>query len=148
VRDLLDAGAAVGLGVDGAASNESGELTDDLRGALLVARLRGGPRALTAREALELATLHGARCLGWDDELGHLSAGALADVALWRLDDAGHAGIEDPVAALVLGPPRPAEGLFVNGEVVVEGGELRTADPLTLASDLARESARLRERAP
>jgi cytosine/adenosine deaminase-related metal-dependent hydrolase len=147
VRDLLDAGAPVGLGVDGAASNESGELTDDLRGALLVARLRGGPRALTAREALELATLQGARCLGWDDELGHLSAGALADVALWRLDDAGRAGIEDPVAALVLGPPRPAEWLFVNGEVVVEDGELRTADPLTLASDLSRESARLRERA-
>jgi cytosine/adenosine deaminase-related metal-dependent hydrolase len=147
VRDLLDAGAPVGLGVDGAASNESGELTDDLRGALLVARLRGGPRALSTREALELATLLGARCLGWDHELGHLSEGALADVALWRLDDAGRAGIEDPVAALVLGPPRPAEWLFVNGEVVVEDGELRTADPLTLASDLLRESARLRERA-
>jgi cytosine/adenosine deaminase-related metal-dependent hydrolase len=147
VRDLLDAGAPVGLGVDGAASNESGELTDDLRGALLAARLRGGPSALTAREALELATRHGARCLGREDELGHLTPGALADVALWRLDDAGRAGIADPVAALVLGPPRPVHGLFVHGEVVVEDGELRTADPAVLAADLARESARLAERA-
>ena len=147
VRGLIDAGAPVGLGVDGAASNESGEITDELRGALLVARIRGGPAALTAREALELATRHGARCLGRDDELGRLEAGALADVALWRMDDAGRAGIADPVAALVLGPPRPVHTLFVNGEPVVEEGSLRTADPATLAADLARESARLRERA-
>ena len=147
VRALLDAGAPVGLGVDGSASNDSGELTDDLRAALLVARARGGPRALSAREALELATRHGARCLGREDELGHLSAGAVADVALWRVDDAGHAGIADPVAAVVLGPPRPVDTLFVAGEVVVEGAELRTADPATLAADLARESARLAERA-
>ena len=147
VRGLIDAGAPVGLGVDGAASNESGEITDELRGALLVARIRGGPTALTAREALELATRHGARCLGRSDELGRLEAGALADVALWRMDDAGRAGIEDPVAALVLGPPRPVHTLFVNGEPVVEEGSLRTADEDTLAADLARESARLRERA-
>ena len=147
VRGLIDAGAPVGLGVDGAASNESGEITDELRGALLVARIRSGPAALTAREALELATRHGARCLGRDDELGRLEAGALADVALWRMDDAGRAGIADPVAALVLGPPRPVHTLFVNGEPVVEEGSLRTADPATLAADLARESARLRERA-
>jgi cytosine/adenosine deaminase-related metal-dependent hydrolase len=147
VRDLVDAGAAVGLGVDGAASNEAGELTDELRGALLMARVRGGPAALSAREALALATRHGARCLGREDELGRLEVGALADVALWRLDDPGHAGIADPVAALVLGPPRPVHHLFVGGEPVVEDGELRTADPAVLAADLARESARLAERA-
>jgi cytosine/adenosine deaminase-related metal-dependent hydrolase len=147
VRDLLDAGAAVGLGVDGAASNESGELTDELRGALLMARVRGGPAALTARQALELATRHGARCLGREDELGRLEVGALADVALWRLDDEGRAGIADPVAALVLGPPRPVHTLLVGGEPVVADGELRTADPAVLAADLARESGRLRERA-
>jgi cytosine/adenosine deaminase-related metal-dependent hydrolase len=146
VRGLVDAGAPVGLGVDGAASNESGELTDELRGALLMARVRGGPSALTVREALELATRHGARCLGREDELGKLEAGALADVALWRLDDAGRAGIADPVAALVLGPPRAVHTLLVNGEPVVEEGELRTADPVLLAADLAGESARLRER--
>jgi cytosine/adenosine deaminase-related metal-dependent hydrolase len=147
VRGLVDAGAPVGLGVDGAASNESGEITDELRGALLMARARGGPTALTAREALELATRHGARCLGREDELGRLGVGALADVALWRLDDPGHAGIADPIAALVFGPPRPVEALFVGGKPVVESGELRTADPAALAADLARESARLRERA-
>jgi cytosine/adenosine deaminase-related metal-dependent hydrolase len=147
VRGLVDAGAPVGLGVDGAASNESGEITDELRGALLMARARGGPAALSAREALELATRHGARCLGRDDELGRLEVGALADVALWRLDDAGRAGIADPVAALVLGPPRPVHTLLVAGEPVVEDGELRTADPSTLAADLARESARLAGRA-
>jgi cytosine/adenosine deaminase-related metal-dependent hydrolase len=147
VRGLLDAGAPVGLGVDGAASNESGELTDDLRAALLVARARGGPHSLTAREALELATRQGARCLGREDEVGHLSAGAVADVALWRMDDPGRAGIADPVAALVLGPGRPVDTLIVAGEIVVEGGELRTADPDTLARDLARESTRLQERA-
>jgi cytosine/adenosine deaminase-related metal-dependent hydrolase len=147
VRGLIDAGAPVGLGVDGAASNESGELTDELRGALLMARVRGGPAALTAREALELATRHGARCLGREDELGRLEVGSLADVALWRLDDAARAGIADPVAALVLGPPRPVHTLIVNGEPVVEADELRTADPAVLAADLARESARLREQA-
>jgi cytosine/adenosine deaminase-related metal-dependent hydrolase len=148
VRELVDAGAPVGLGVDGAASNESGELTDELRGCLLMARVRGGPEALTAREALELATRHGARCLGREDELGRLEVGLLADVALWRLDDPGRAGIADPVAALVLGPPRPVDTLFVGGELVVERGELLTADAAVLAADLARESARLAERAP
>ena len=73
-----------------------GELGGELRQALLVARLRGGPAAMTAHEALELGTLHGARCLGRDDELGTLEAGKLADVVLWRLDDLDHAGIARP----------------------------------------------------
>jgi cytosine/adenosine deaminase-related metal-dependent hydrolase len=143
VPSLLAAGAPVGLGVDGAASNESGELADELRAALVLARANAGPKALTARQALEMATRHGARCLGRDDELGHLSVGALADIALWDLSDAGHAGIEDPVFALAFGPLRPVDLLLVGGAVVVQDGELRTADPLTLAADLARESRRL-----
>jgi cytosine/adenosine deaminase-related metal-dependent hydrolase len=147
VASYLAAGVPVGLGVDGAASNECGELVDELRAALVVARASGGPRALTARQALELATRQGARCLGRDDELGHLSEGALADVALWDLGDPGFAGIDDPVAALVLGPTRHVDALIVGGDVVVEDAELRTADPVTLASDLARASARMREAA-
>jgi cytosine/adenosine deaminase-related metal-dependent hydrolase len=146
VPALLAAGAPVGLGVDGSASNESGELADELRAALVVARARAGPTALTARQVLELATRHGARCLGRDDELGHLSLGALADVALWDLSGPGHAGIADPVAALAFGPLRPVDTLLVGGRPVVEGGELRTADPATLAADLARESARMAAR--
>ncbi len=144
VASLLAAGAPVGLGVDGAASNECGELVDELRAALVLARASGGPAALTARQALELATRDGARCLGRDDELGHLSAGALADVALWDLSELGFAGIADPVAALAFGPRRPVDALLVAGEPVVEDGELRTADPATLAAGLARQSARMR----
>jgi cytosine/adenosine deaminase-related metal-dependent hydrolase len=148
VPSLLAAGAPVGLGVDGAASNECGELIDELRAALVLARVEAGPTALTARQALEMATRHGARCLGRDDELGHLTVGALADVALWDLGEVGFAGIADPIAALVLGPTRPVDLLLVGGEVVVEDGELRTADPLTLATDLGRESRRMAETAP
>jgi cytosine/adenosine deaminase-related metal-dependent hydrolase len=143
VAALTRAGAPVGLGVDGAASNEAGGLATELREALLFARLAGGPAALTAREALALGTIHGARCLGRADELGSLEPGKLADVALWRVDGLDHAGIEDPVAALVLGAPQRVELLLVGGRVVVAGGELRTADEDALAADLARESRRL-----
>ncbi|MEZ0293294.1 MAG: 8-oxoguanine deaminase [Solirubrobacteraceae bacterium] len=144
VPQLLAAGAPVGLGVDGAASNESGELVDELRAALVLSRVEHGPDSLTARQVLELATRHGARCLGRDDELGHLTPGALADVALWDLSGPGHAGIADPVAALAFGPTRPVDLLLVGGAPVVEDGELRTADPATLADDLRRASARMR----
>jgi cytosine/adenosine deaminase-related metal-dependent hydrolase len=137
VVSLLRAGAPVGLGVDGAASHEGAELAGELRQALYFARLRGGPAALTAAQALELGTLHGARCLGRADELGTLEAGKLADVVLWRLDGLDRAGIADPVAALVLGAPRPADLVMVNGEIVVEDGELRTADADALARELA-----------
>ena len=137
VVPLLRAGAPVGLGVDGAASNEAGELGGELRQALLLARLAGGPAAMTCAEALELGTLHGARCLGRDDELGTLEAGKLADIVLWRLDDLDHAGIEDPVAALVLGGRPLADMVLVNGEVVVQDGELKTGDVETIARELA-----------
>jgi cytosine/adenosine deaminase-related metal-dependent hydrolase len=143
VPALLAAGTAVGLGVDGAASNECGELVDEIRAALVLARVAHGPAALTARDALEMATRHGARCLGREDELGHLSVGALADVALWDLDEPGFAGVADPVFALAFGPTRPVHTLLVGGRPVVAGGELRTADPVTLAAGLRRASARL-----
>jgi cytosine/adenosine deaminase-related metal-dependent hydrolase len=128
VPDLLAAGAPVGLGVDGAASQEAGQLGAELRQALYAARLRGGPTALTARQALALGTIGGARCLGRAGELGTVEVGKLADVALWRLDGPGHAGIDDPVAALVFGPPAPLELLLVGGREVVVRDELRTAD--------------------
>jgi cytosine/adenosine deaminase-related metal-dependent hydrolase len=142
VPDLLAAGAPVGLGVDGAASQEGGQMGAELRMALYAARVRGGPDALTARQALSLGTMGGARCLGRADELGSLEPGKLADVALWRIDDLGHAGIDDPVAALVFGPPATVELLLVGGRAVVERGELRTAD----VRDLARRGVRAHER--
>jgi cytosine/adenosine deaminase-related metal-dependent hydrolase len=147
VAALVGAGAPVGLGVDGAASNEGGELSVELRQALLMARAIGGPRAMGARRALELATIHGARCLGREAEIGSLEPGKLADIALWKIDGIGHAGIEDPVAALVFGPPRQAEKLFVNGEAVIEGGELRTADEREIAREMEKASKRLASKA-
>jgi cytosine/adenosine deaminase-related metal-dependent hydrolase len=147
VAPLVRAGAPVGLGVDGAASNEAGELGPEARLALLFARLAGGPAALTARGALELATIHGARCLGREAEIGSLEAGKLADVALWRLDGLDHAGIADPVAALVLGPPRAVDLLLVGGRPVVDEGRLVTADVDEVAREIAAASERLAEKA-
>ena len=155
VRDLLRAGATVGLGVDGAASSEGTSLAGELRQALLAARVRDGqgPSALTARQALWLGTRGGARCLGRDDETGALRPGLLADIALWRLDTLAHDAIGhgpgggdwsgDPVAALVLGPPAPLELLLVGGTPVVEGGELRTTDPAEAAREVRAARRRL-----
>ena len=142
VRSLLDAGAPVGLGVDGSASNESGRMIGELHQALLAARYAGGPLALTARDCLRMATMGGARCLGRDEDLGSLEPGKLADIAVWRVDDLAGAGIADPVCTLVFGAPR-LEHLFVGGQPVVAGGELRTADPAGLAAAAARASARI-----
>ncbi len=142
VQGLREAGVAVGLGVDGAASNEAGTLQLEVHASLMAARFAGGPTAMTVREALAHGTIHGARCLGRADELGSLEVGKLADIALWRVDDLGGAGIVDPVAALVLGPPRGVEHLFVGGRRVVEDGELRTADLETVTAELRRVSQR------
>jgi cytosine/adenosine deaminase-related metal-dependent hydrolase len=146
VAGLIAGGAPVGLGTDGAA-NEHGGLAAELRQALLAARARGGPGALTARQALALGTMGSARCLGWSAELGSLEAGKQADVALWRLDGLGHADIADPVTALVFGPPAPLELLTVAGRPVVAAGELRTADPAVLAAQSRAAAADLRRRA-
>jgi cytosine/adenosine deaminase-related metal-dependent hydrolase len=159
VRQLLRAGATVGLGVDGPASSEGTALAGELRQALLAARVRDGqgPAALTARQALWIGTRGGAACLGRADEIGALRPGMLADVALWRVDTLAHdaiahrvvadrpdgaAGGGDPVAALVLGPPAPLELLLVGGTPVVERGELRTADMAAAAREV--RVARLR----
>ncbi|MBA0052124.1 8-oxoguanine deaminase [Streptomyces sp. AJS327] len=144
VPDLLAAGAPVGLGVDGTASNESGELHTELRNALLVNRL--GPhreRALTVRQALRLGTFGGAQVLGRQDETGSLEPGKLADLVLWRLDGLGHSTIADPVAALVLGPPAPITLSVVNGATVMENGRLTTVDEEVVARDARAEARRL-----
>jgi cytosine/adenosine deaminase-related metal-dependent hydrolase len=148
LRDLRDAGVPVGLGVDGAASSEAGSLVDELRHALLFARARGGPEALTVRDALEAATLGGARTLGWDDQIGSLQKGKQADLAVWRLDTLAHADIVDPVAALVLGAPPPLELLLVSGRPVVEQDRLATADELDLRDRAVAQHRRLMERTP
>jgi cytosine/adenosine deaminase-related metal-dependent hydrolase len=142
-RDLIDAGVPVGLGVDGAASNEAGSLLEELRHAALFARARGGPTALSVREALRLATYGGAQVLGREAEIGSIEVGKLADLALWRLDTLPHAGISDPVAALALASPPPLELLLVDGRPVVEHDRLVTVDEDELARDAAAASRRL-----
>jgi cytosine/adenosine deaminase-related metal-dependent hydrolase len=152
VADLVRAGAKVGLGVDGAASNEDSNLAMELHQALLLARgraaIQGGldaATALDARGAWRLATAGGAACLGRDD-CGTLETGKCADVAFFRLDDLAHAGIDDPLAAIALAPPARAEAVVVNGKVVVRDGRLLTGDEELIARDISAESKRLRER--
>jgi len=139
IRALLNAGAPVGLGVDGAASQESGMMVEELRQAMYTSRLRAGnsraEETLGARTALRIGTIGGARNLGRQDEIGSLEAGKLADLALWDLTGLGHADIADPVGALVFGPPAPVKLLAVGGRVVVRDGELLTADEAALARD-------------
>jgi cytosine/adenosine deaminase-related metal-dependent hydrolase len=149
VEDLVHAGARVGLGVDGAASNEDSNLAVEAHQAMLLARVRAAmqgrgdaPRALDARGALKLATKGGAECLGRDD-CGTLEPGKCADIALFRVDDLAHAGVVDLVAGLVLAPPSRAHTVVVNGEVVVREGRLLTADEDEIARGIAATSARL-----
>ena len=123
-RRLLDAGVRVGLGVDGSASNERSDLFFEVKQALLVARGIGGPTALNSREALRLATRGGAAVLGRDD-IGELSPGKCADLAVWRTDGLELAGAADPVDGLVLSGPHRVDRLYVGGELVVEAGRPR-----------------------
>jgi len=134
VRDLLDANVRVGLGVDGSASNERGDLFLEVKQALLVARARGGPEALTVRDALRLGTRGGAAVLGRDD-IGELSPGKRADLAVWRTDGLELGGAGDPVGGLVLSGPHRVERLYVGGEEVVRDGRLVRADE----DEIARE---------
>ena len=132
VRELADAGVEVGLGVDGSASNERGDLLFEVKQALLVARGRGGPAAMTARDALRLGTRGGAAVLGRDD-LGSLEPGKRADVAVWRTDTLEMAGSRDLVSGLVLSAPHRVDRLYVGGEEVVRDGRLVRADEEEIA---------------
>jgi cytosine/adenosine deaminase-related metal-dependent hydrolase len=149
VEDLMAAGARVGLGVDGAASNEDANLAVEAHQAMLLARVRGAmlgredaPRALDARAALRLATLGGAQCLGRED-CGTLEPGRCADVACFRVDDLAHAGVRDLVAGLALAPPARAQTVVVGGRVVVRDRRLLTGDEAEIAREIAATSARL-----
>ncbi len=141
VRDLVDAGVRVGLGVDGSASNERGDLMLEVKQALLVARGRGGPAALTARDALRLGTRGGAAVLGRDD-LGSLEPGKRADLAVWRVDGLELAGAADPVAGLVLSAPHRVDRLYVGGEEVVRDGRLVRADEDEIARQQRAQAGR------
>jgi 8-oxoguanine deaminase len=122
---LRDAGSPVSLGVDGSASNDGSHMLAEARQALLLQRLMHGASAMTVFDALHMATVGGARCLGRPD-LGVLEAGKRADIALFDLNQTGYSGAADPVTALLLCAPSRVQTLVVEGRVVVEDGQLRT----------------------
>ena len=141
VRTMRDAGVPVGLGVDGSASNDGAHMLGEARQALLLQRVGHGPAAMGAREALEIATLGGARVLGRDD-IGALAPGMSADFVAFDMAGVGYAGAgHDPVAALVFCTPTDVSTSVINGRVVVRDGLLLTADlprVLTRHRELAR----------
>ena len=145
VRDLLDAGAPVGLGVDGSASNDSNDILAEVRQAMLVARAGMEPGALSAREALRIATMGGARCLGRDEEIGSLEPGKRADVALFDVTGLAYAGATDFVAALAFCAPRRVRDLFVEGRRVVADSRLTGVDEERVAADGHRVARRIAE---
>lgn len=142
VRAMRDAGVPVALGVDGSASNDAGSLIAEARMALLLQRVQNGADAMAAREALEIATLGGARVLGRDD-LGALVPGLRADIAIWDASGLQAAGAWDPVAALILSGPAQVRDLLVEGRDVVRDGHLVTKDARDLAAEQRRACARL-----
>ncbi len=147
VVDLRAAGVHVGLGVDGSSSADSASLWLEARQAMLLAKLRDGADAGTARMALDIATRGGAACLGRTGELGELSPGAVGDVAVWSLAGPQFAGaLADPVEAWLRCGPVAARDTVVAGRPIVRGGELehpRLGELLTEHDRLARRVQRL-----
>ena len=125
VRELRAAGVPVGIGCDGSSSADSAHLWTETRNAMLLGKFRNGPGAMSARDALEMATLDGARCLGREGEIGVLVPGACADIAVWPLGGIRMAGAHsDPVEGWLRGGPFNPRDVIVNGRRVVLGGEL------------------------
>jgi cytosine/adenosine deaminase-related metal-dependent hydrolase len=141
VRDLVVAGARVGLGVDGSASNERSDLFLEVKQALLVARGRDGPGAMTVRGALRLATRGGADVLRRDD-IGSLEPGKRADIAVWRTDALQLAGAADRLAGLVFSAPHRVDRLYVGGDEVVRHGRLVRADEDEIAREQRAQARR------
>ena len=126
LRAMRDAGVKVGLGVDGSASNDAGNLAAEARMAMLLQRVANGAAAMSAREALEIATLGGARVLGRHD-CGSIEVGKRADIAVWDMSGIEAAGSWDRVALLLAGPARVRD-LIVEGRQVVRAGQMMTID--------------------
>ncbi len=124
VVDMLQAGVAVGLAVDGSASNDHSNMIREARQAMLSARVRYGAEAMPARRALRLATVGGAEVLHREGEIGTLEPGKCADLALFDITGLEHAGAADPVAALLHCGTQYADTVLVNGRVLVRGGRL------------------------
>lgn len=139
---MRDAGVKVGLGVDGSASNDAGNVIAEARMAMLLQRVARGADAMSAREVLEIATLGGAQVLGRDD-LGSVEPGRRADLAIWDMRGVEAAGSWDPVAALVLCGPTRVRHLIVEGRQVVRDGQMVTLDLPVVLERQRRLAARL-----
>ncbi len=126
VRAMRDAGVPVGLGVDGSASNDAGNLVAEARQAMLLQRVANGANAMSAREALFIATRGGADVLGRPD-CGQIAVGKRADIAIWDVTGVESAGSWDPAALLLAGPTR-VKHLLVEGRQVVRDGHVTTID--------------------
>lgn len=144
VRAMRDAGVRVGLGVDGSASNDAGNLIAEARQAMLLQRVARGADAMSVRETLEIATRGGAEVLGRDD-LGQLSPGKRADIAIWDMSGIESAGSWDPVAALLLSGPMRVRDLLVEGRQIVRDGRMATIDQDATARHQRKLTAALQE---
>ena len=144
IRKMLDAGMEVALGVDGSASNDTSNLIQEARLALLLARVREvDVKGMTAREALEIATLGGAKALSRDD-IGHLAKGMSADFIAFDTERKPFVGTHaDPVAALILCQTDYVDYSFVNGKKVVDKGRLTTVDYRDLAEKTRKAAIKL-----
>ena len=157
LRRLLDAQVPVGLGVDGSASNDGAQMLGEARQAMLLARVSKGlepfgcdhgPKQMTPRDALRLATRGGAQVLGRAHDLGQIQAGYCADLALYRLDTVAMAGaaVHDPVGALLLCASANADYTVVHGRVVVKEGQLSSVDLPPLVEQHNRHAQQLARR--
>jgi cytosine/adenosine deaminase-related metal-dependent hydrolase len=148
IRAMLETGVSVGLGVDGSASNDGSHLLAEARQAMLLQRVLGDPAALTARQALEIATRGGAAVLGRDD-IGALAPGMAADLVAYDLSAIAFAGaaVHDPVAALVFCQPQTVDFAIVNGRVLVKEGRIVTLDLPVLVERHNQAARRLLARA-
>jgi 8-oxoguanine deaminase len=134
IGKMRRAGVNVGLGVDGSASNDGAHMLGEARQALLLQRVGFGPAALSARQALELATRGGAKVLNRKD-IGHLAPGMAADIVAFDMRGLDHAGaLHDPVAALIFAAPVRVATSLINGKIVIRDGDLQTANVGTLVA--------------
>ena len=142
VFEMKNTSVRIGLGVDGSSSNDTGNFLMEIRNALLLQRVRYGAGALTPREALEIATIGGAKVLRMDREVGSIEKGKAADIIGFNLDRLEFAGgLSDPVASLVLCDAKQVDFSMINGEIVVENGHfvrLNEADFISKQNNISK----------
>jgi 8-oxoguanine deaminase len=142
VQALRAAGCPVGIGVDGSASNDSSNMIQECRQALLLTRVAHGGDAITVEEVFRMATVESASCLGRDD-IGRLAPGHAADVALFALDGIDYSGCHDPLSALLLATTTRVHTLIVNGRARIRRGAFLDFDLEALVREHGAAARRL-----